>query len=216
MGILYAMPKVSPEYRRARRDEIAAAALRCLERDGVAGTSIADIVAESGLSAGAIYSHFTNKAEIARYLGREFLIVKLDQLEAEAAAGLALSPREVITQMLTIAHRDGVPAVVVLQFWTEAQVDDELRPTFLATVEDLRASLQAILLPWARTVAVVPDGDSETDSTGKPDHEAAAQRRASEAAASVLAVAQGYILHVALFGPRDPGDYLASISAALS
>ena len=35
------MPRVSDDYRRARRDEIARAAIRCLERKGVHDTSIA-------------------------------------------------------------------------------------------------------------------------------------------------------------------------------
>ncbi|MBN9180063.1 MAG: TetR family transcriptional regulator, partial [Microbacterium sp.] len=74
------MPKVSERYREARRDEIAQAALRCLERNGVRDTSIADIVAESGLSTGAIYSHFRNKAELARYIVGRFLSVRIDVL----------------------------------------------------------------------------------------------------------------------------------------
>ena len=55
------MPKVSEEYRTARRSEIARAALRCFARKGFDATSMADIIAESGLSAGAIYGHYKSK-----------------------------------------------------------------------------------------------------------------------------------------------------------
>lgn len=37
---------------------------RCVTRKGIADTTIADLVAESGLSAGAIYRHFKDKDEI--------------------------------------------------------------------------------------------------------------------------------------------------------
>ena len=58
------MPRVTEVHRQARRDEIAEAALRVLQRNGVSETSIAQIVEESGLSAGAIYVNFDNKAEL--------------------------------------------------------------------------------------------------------------------------------------------------------
>src|SRR5688572_32542446 len=103
------MPKVTEAYREARRDEIARAALRCLERKGVRDTSIADIVEESGLSTGAIYSHFTNKAELARYIVGRFLIVRIDQLEAIGLRGVVTPPREVLTAMLRTFSDDGLP-----------------------------------------------------------------------------------------------------------
>src|SRR6478735_3808957 len=94
------MPKVTAAYRDARRDEIARAAIRCLERKGVRDTSIADIVEESGLSTGAIYSHFTNKAELARYIVGRFLILKIDALEAAGRRGEVKHPRVVLAEML--------------------------------------------------------------------------------------------------------------------
>ena len=54
------MPKVTDEYRIAKREEIADAALRAFRRKGFQGASMADIIAESGLSAGAIYGHFAS------------------------------------------------------------------------------------------------------------------------------------------------------------
>src|SRR6187431_2552970 len=103
------MPKVTEKYREARRDEIALAAIRCLERKGVRETSIADIVAESGLSTGAIYSHFTNKAELARYIVGRFLIVRIDALEAKGLRGVVTPPRGVLTELLRTFTDGGMP-----------------------------------------------------------------------------------------------------------
>ncbi|HEY0718123.1 MAG TPA: helix-turn-helix domain-containing protein, partial [Streptosporangiaceae bacterium] len=52
------MPKVTQQYRDARRDQILSAARRCFLRDGFHVTSMQDLFAESGLSSGAVYRYF--------------------------------------------------------------------------------------------------------------------------------------------------------------
>src|SRR3954447_6566403 len=141
------MPKVSEQYRQARRAEIARAALRVLDRKGVHDTSIADIVAESGLSTGAIYSHFTNKGELARYIVSEFMLPPLD---AMASATEVRTPRQIIELMLTAISENGISPAVILQFWGEGSVPDDIRDELMRTVVRLRAALAAALLPWAR------------------------------------------------------------------
>ena len=60
------MPKVTEEHRLAKHDEILDAALRAFSRKGFQATSMAEIIAESGMSAGAIYRYFASKADIVR------------------------------------------------------------------------------------------------------------------------------------------------------
>lgn len=194
------MPKVTKEYREARRDEIARAAVRCLERKGVRDTSIADIVEESGLSTGAIYSHFTNKAELARYVAGRFLMPRMDALEAAGARGEVISPREVLHRMLPLIAEVGLSPGLILQFWAEAMVDAELHAGLVRTVGHLRTSLGTAIAPWARA-------RSESD--------AEAEALAVEVARSIAAVAQGYIAHTAVFGPCSPEDYLDGVTAVL-
>ena len=194
------MPKVSEEYREARRDEIARAALRCLERKGVRDTSIADIVEESGLSTGAIYSHFTNKGELARYIVGRYLLPRIDGLEAVGARGDILPPREALRGMLGAFDEAGLKASLVLQFWGEAMVEPGLREQLVITAARLRGSLEIAIGPWAAT-QTVDDGD--------------AAALAAAAARSIAALAQGYIANVAVFGPRDVDDYVAGAIAVL-
>ncbi|GAA5203599.1 TetR/AcrR family transcriptional regulator [Microbacterium jejuense] len=194
------MPKVSEEYREARRDEIARAALRCLERKGVRDTSIADIVEESGLSTGAIYSHFTNKGELARYIVGRFLLPRIDGLEAAGARGEILPPRAALRGMLGVFDEAGLKASLVLQFWGEAMVEPGLQEQLLVTAARLRGSLETAIGPWAATQTA-----NETDAAAL----------AAAAARSIAALAQGYIANVAVFGPREVDDYISSAIAVL-
>ncbi|MDW4573773.1 TetR/AcrR family transcriptional regulator [Microbacterium sp. M3] len=195
------MPKVSDEYREARRDEIARAALRCLERNGVRDTSIADIVAESGLSTGAIYSHFSNKAELARYIVGRFLLPRIDALETSGERGDVVTPRQALRGMLGVFEEVGLPPSLVLQFWGEAMVEPGLHEEMLRTAGRLRASLAAALGPWSLEQAADP-----TDAEGL----------AAGTARTVAALAQGYVANVAVFGPRDIDEYLDTAETVLA
>jgi AcrR family transcriptional regulator len=194
------MPKVSEEYREARRDEIGRAALRVLERKGVRDTSIADIVEESGLSTGAIYSHFSTTSELARYVvGR--VLLRLDALEAAGARGEVLTPRQVVRGMLSIFSDAGLSTSLVLQFWGEAMVEPGLHDEMLRTAGRLRAALTHAIGPWAR--AQTADA-------------AEAETLAAHTARSIVALAQGYVANTAVFGPRDVDEYLAGTGAVLA
>lgn len=55
------MPKLRPETLTARREHILDAAERCFARSGFHQCTMAEICAEAGISAGALYSHFPSK-----------------------------------------------------------------------------------------------------------------------------------------------------------
>lgn len=55
------MPKLKPETLEARREHILDAAERCFARSGFHRSTMADICAEAGISAGALYVHFESK-----------------------------------------------------------------------------------------------------------------------------------------------------------
>ena len=58
------MPKVTDEHRESRREQILIAAWKCFARNGFHSTSMADVIAEADLSAGAVYLYFRSKDEI--------------------------------------------------------------------------------------------------------------------------------------------------------
>ena len=58
------MPKTSPAAKEGRRTQILNAAVRCFARRGYYETTIEDLVAETGLSRGALYLYFPSKEAI--------------------------------------------------------------------------------------------------------------------------------------------------------
>ncbi|MBB5870572.1 AcrR family transcriptional regulator [Allocatelliglobosispora scoriae] len=58
------MPKVTEEHAANRRRQIVDAARACFVRNGFHQTSMQDIIAEAGLSVGAVYSYFKSKDEL--------------------------------------------------------------------------------------------------------------------------------------------------------
>lgn len=58
------MPKLSEDDMAARRHEIIAAAGRCFARKGIQATTMREIFAEAGMSAGAVYNYFRTKDEL--------------------------------------------------------------------------------------------------------------------------------------------------------
>ncbi|HEY3480630.1 MAG TPA: helix-turn-helix domain-containing protein, partial [Streptomyces sp.] len=80
------MPKVSEEHKESRRRQIIDAAWVCFARNGFHKTSMPDVFAEAGLSAGAVYRYFSGKealiAAIAEVSTQQFM----DTIDARAQA----------------------------------------------------------------------------------------------------------------------------------
>lgn len=187
------MPKVSEAHRQARRDEIADAALRVLRRNGVSNTSIAQIVEESGLSAGAIYANFENKAELARYIAGSLFDWRLTRVREPATEGLIRTPSDVLRVLLSTADADAPPADVLLQFWGEASRDEELLRTLTEKMDALRDAFAAAVLPWAEEQ--------------EPSDAAAL---AARTATTMVVLCQGMLANRALLGWVSTDEYLAT------
>jgi AcrR family transcriptional regulator len=191
---------VTAAYRQNRRDEIALAAVRCLQQRGLADTSIADIVAESGLSTGAIYANFKNKAELARYVANYLLTRQLDEFEARLTDGRLYTPGDVLNLFLTVLVEDDFPRDVLVQFWGAATTDPDLRTAVDGAARTLEESLAAAIHRWAATQA-----------SRVRDRNALAQR----VARVLVVLLQGYMVNSALFGQLSSADFVDTVVLAL-
>ena len=91
------MPRVSAAHEQEVRDRIVVAATRVFGTKGYQGATIADVVRESGLSVGAIYTYFSGKDELFRQSCDLISAQGLDEL------ALRLAPATTTAERLTIA-----------------------------------------------------------------------------------------------------------------
>ncbi|MBX3068828.1 MAG: TetR/AcrR family transcriptional regulator [Microbacteriaceae bacterium] len=188
------MPKVSEEYRSAQKSKIASAALRAFGRKGFQATSMADIITESGMSAGAIYAYFPGKAEIIVDVASRVLGRRIANLESATSNKLLLPPSEVVRAILTgLKEEIGNPSVIP-QVWGEAVVDAALRSLANNAFSGLQNALTRYLQNWS-----VQEHEMDADTAAK---------RARELAPLLVSVCQGYILQLALVDDFDSDFYL--------
>lgn len=202
------MPKVTEQYRTDRRAEITAAAARCFATKGVHRTSMADIIIESGLSAGAIYNHFRSKQEITVSVAvsviKQRLLGAVQELEAE---GGPVGPGLLIGRTLDVLNRnstiEGRPLEgLIIQFWAEATVDDKLLALMQEQIRTIRAAFIGPVKRWARE-----------------EHGLSAARAAKwsdEVSQLLIAMATGYVVQRALFPDFEPRKYIVDVEKMIS
>lgn len=154
------MPKVTDAYRAARRDEIIDAALNAFSAKGFQRTSMADIIAESGLSAGAIYGHFSGKQQLLTAVAGRVLDARRGELEERRGAGEPLAPGQIMATLLDGMRREPFGKVIV-QLWAEASVDDEIRALLQTVFARLRETIRTQLVEWASANPDRIDGSPE-------------------------------------------------------
>jgi AcrR family transcriptional regulator len=134
------MPKVSASHVAARREQIIEAAKSLFAERGFSRTTMADVVAASGLSTGAVYHYFPSKEELvlAAVAGREGTVGGqfIEEAPAELIARLAgyVSPGE------GAAH-----ARFIAQIWGDAAVTPELAAVARSAHQRLEEHLSGLL-----------------------------------------------------------------------
>ena len=178
------MPKVSQEHLERRRQQILDAAATCFARQGFHATSMQDIFAAAGLSAGAVYRYFPTKTELIRAIAAEALAEAVPALDS-ATTDLATPSIPDVVAALVTQLRDGRLArlrPVVLQVWAEAVRDEELAELARSTLGQLRSHLTQ----WLERLAAEGRISSRADTTA--------------AGGLILALLHGYVIQLALLG----------------
>lgn len=124
------MPKIKPETSAARRDEILEAAEICVARQGFHQTTIQDVIKQSGLSAGCIYSYFASKEDLIQAIGEYRHARDGALLQVEDAAPDPLQSLRAIARAFLgdLQKEQGIrPRRVALQLWAEALRDEVIR-----------------------------------------------------------------------------------------
>jgi len=188
------MPRVSDEYRVQRRDEIADAALRVFRRKGFAATSMAEIIAESRLSAGAIYGYYDSKLAIVHDVAARVVGRRVADVERLAERDPLPPPPELVGVLMRAVTRELGDTAILLQVWAEAVTDARILELAADVLARLRTTFAVYVATWhERTHGTDPDE---------------AARLGAEQAPLFVAACQGFIVQRALMHDFDADAYL--------
>ncbi|NDL60582.1 TetR/AcrR family transcriptional regulator [Phytoactinopolyspora mesophila] len=193
------MPRVSQEHSDRRRQQILAAARRCFVREGFHQTSMTDIFAEAGLSAGAVYGHFGGKGEIITVIAEE-VTGEVDRLvesifTREPPLGLADAMRQGLEAASGFAFGEQGFARLAPQVWAEALRDDELLEMLRGRYSRIQGMISHLVAAEQRAGRVAAGAD--------PD----------EVAKVLFGVIMGYILQGLFVGNVEASLYAGGLDA---
>ena len=195
------MPRITPERREAKRAQIVDAARRCFSRDGFHQTSMPDIAAEAGVSAGAPYRYFAGKEEIILAIAADAFRLIFEPVERLAAVTDAASVADLVAASLealsveTVTDASGrdVPVEELLrcavQTWSELLRNDEVRARAAEGFESVRRSIADALRRGQAAGAVPPDVEPE------------------RGARVVMGLLHGFLLHRVAFDLTDITEF---------
>jgi TetR/AcrR family transcriptional regulator, transcriptional repressor of aconitase len=175
------VPKVSQQYRDARRDQILNAARRCFLRDGFHATSMQDLFAEAGLSSGAVYRYFAGKDDVIIAIAEDNMRDVVEMIRDVAARSPGRPARDTLADVLEIVRakdaENGLARIAVL-VWAEALRSPAIAARFKAIITQIRADFTEVIRQG--------QGDVPADAM----------------ATALVSVLPGYILQLALLGPE--------------
>ncbi|BBH70647.1 TetR family transcriptional regulator [Actinoplanes sp. OR16] len=197
------MPRVSEEYRANRRAEIIAASARLFATNGFHATSMADIISESGLSAGAVYRYFASKDDLIVAVSESALSAADEVFGDMLAGGAAPSPQQAVSSVVrALAERvmnnreTGVDlSRVGVQVWAEALRSERLASRADTVLRQLRDHFAEVARRWQQA------GNMPADAVPE------------QVGAAMLSLVQGFVLQRLLVSDTDTEGYLAGFAA---
>ena len=145
------MPRVSSDHLAARREQIVSAALVRFARNGFHATTMADVIEESGLSAGAVYRYFRGKDELVEAICERALGAAAHTLADLLADDEAPDPADAVAHLVDALDASASQGPVdlrrvQLQAWAEALRAPGVLRTAGAAQERLRRSLAQVVV----------------------------------------------------------------------
>ena len=138
----------------AAREAIIQAAMELIRVKGVVGTSISDVIAQSGTSAGAIYHQFGSKERLVLEVGRTALVAPMAMM---LQASVTLSPIDLLSAALVQVAGDERTPELLLQIWAGAKSDPDLYQLLQSEVAQVRLQILDSIERWC--VQYAPEAD---------------------------------------------------------
>jgi AcrR family transcriptional regulator len=159
-------------------------------RDGFHGASLDRVAAEAGFTKGAVYAHFTGKADLflailERRVDRRVLVQDTAGVEADTYEDLI---RQAAEQWGAVMREDRAWSLLLLEFWIFAARDAELRERVAVQHRRTHDSIAALLGALRARIDTKLAADDDTLAT------------------VVMAVGNGLNLDGLLFSDPPPVD----------
>jgi AcrR family transcriptional regulator len=196
--MMWGMPRVTEAHANARRQQILEAARRCFMRDGFHNTSMQDVIAEAGLSVGAVYHYFKSKNELITAIAESVIGDASAMFEELARHEPPLSPTEAVERAVTFVERETGPdglLRIALQVWAEAMRDPALAEFVAGAYTRMRGHFTQ-LATRARDAGQLP-ADADVDAIG----------------AVLFGMVPGYALQRMLAAGPDPKTFAGGLRA---
>jgi AcrR family transcriptional regulator len=192
------VPRVPESHLAARRDQIIDAATARFAANGFQATGMADVIAASGLSAGAVYRYFRSKDELIAAI--------VERVVGEAAARFEVLLQQepvpdpagaVATAVRMVAEVGGRGSVdltrVAVQAWGEALRNPGVHVVVDRAYRTIRGFFVEVVRRGQQAGTIPADAD--------PQH----------LAATMLSAVLGFLLQRLLLGDLDPAAYTAAL-----
>jgi AcrR family transcriptional regulator len=158
------VPKVSPAHEQQRRAQILNAAMACFARQGYHATSMDDVVRESGLSVGAIYSYFASKEDLFLALSDDRANHTLAYLSDlfRRPGPLAEKSQAAVDYFFALLSDELLSlARVNVEFMSEATKSERIQQRQARRCESVRQFMRWLLTELQRTGEIRADVDVE-------------------------------------------------------
>ncbi|TNC23415.1 TetR/AcrR family transcriptional regulator [Amycolatopsis alkalitolerans] len=181
------MPRVSEQYKDDQRAAILAAARRCFVRNGFHRTSMQDVFAEAGKSAGAVYRYFPKKEDMIVGVATQNLddvteVLRTALTNGDGQRGVGAVMADLLEAVIE-RHRDKHLASMAVMVWSEALRDPALAERLEAATVSMSHDMAGLVRERQRSGAW----------TTAP---------AEVLARVILSILPGFLFNLALLGPR--------------
>ncbi|HEY8472149.1 MAG TPA: TetR/AcrR family transcriptional regulator [Natronosporangium sp.] len=195
------MPRVPEAHLAARRQQIIDAARRCFARNGFQATGMQDVIAEAGLSVGAVYRYFKSKDEIRVAVAEQTVGAITAAVAAIAQHDPPLPVAEAMTRLMAVlepplAEPDSAARLAV-HSWAEALRD----PSFAEFVGQAYRTLR----DQFTTIAQRAQAAGELPAAADP----------AAIGAVLFGLLPGYVLQRVITGTPDQATFVAGLRALL-
>jgi AcrR family transcriptional regulator len=189
------MARVDEAHRQRQRQKILSAARTCFARNGFHRTSMDDLLAEAGMSAGAFYRYYRGKDAVIAAIASEAVgriaATVAGLVEERSTPSLETSLRRVFAAVDRLA-RDDV-AGLALQVWAETERDPVLAAVAREQLDRLRVQLTSLV---QRAIDDLPSGAAEN------------------VGAALFSLLPGYLVEQRVVGGLDPDRFVDGLLAA--